>query len=212
MDPEKSDFDAKAFHKQFQKKKGEEKSAKNDAIKTYQITYEGKLLKFDGSEGLGILDVSSGQYPIMIHAKVLDSENWKNYEDNAKKALESAKTASAKAEDGIKIIKHLNGKNKNKDWVVDDDKKMVVVELKVFGRKEAGGVGENAWDWRVIGVRDDDEKCVFLLEELGKAHTGDKLSKACSDMVGKILKELSPKNTAENPEAQKLKKPKSKIK
>jgi translation initiation factor IF-1 len=212
MDPEKSDFDAKAFHQQFQKKKGEKKSTKHDGIKAYKITYDGQLLEFDASKSLGILEVSEGPYPIMIRPEVLDSENWNAHEDSAKKALESKKTASAKAENGIKIIKHLSGKYKGRDWKIDS-KEMVAVELKVFGEKESGGVGENAWDWRAIGVRDDDQKCVFLLEELQSVHTGERLSKACEEMVKKVLKELAPKNAVENPGATTLEKnPKQKTK
>jgi hypothetical protein len=131
---------------------------------------------FVAGDSKGILSVSDGEYPVFVREKVLTSGEWKAYEKQIDKALESGKHAAKKAEDGVKIIKKLEGKDKGKDWVVAGGS-LVMIELKVFGK--IPGSGEEVWDWRAVGVRDDSQACAFFLEGLSEAHVGSKLSDLC---------------------------------
>jgi hypothetical protein len=198
--------DPKDAHKKFenQKKKEKyekEKDDKKEKPKSYCLKYGDEKLVFVAGDSKGILSVSDGEYPVFVREKVLTSEEWKAYQKQVNKALESGKTAGEKAEGGVKIIKKLQGKDKGKDWVVAGGS-LVMIELKVFG--VTPGKGDKVWDWRAVGVRDDSQACAFFLEGLSEAHVGSKLS----DLCVKIEKDLvvAPSPSALKADAENLKK------
>ncbi len=197
--------DPKDAHKKFsdlKKKENYEKKKEEDSKpkpKEYRLKYCGEELSFCEGDSKGVLVTSSAKYPVFVRERVLKSEEWKTYEKQADKALESGKHAKGKAEDGIKIIKKLSGSQKGKDWKVDG-KNLIMIELKVFGTLP--GSGEEAWDWRVVGVRDDDQTCAFFLEGLDKAHTGTRFSDLCVKIEEGLEGELTLKPTKAS--AQKL--------
>lgn len=201
------EFDPKKIHEELQKKKKMEQFAATEQpkkSKTYKLNYNSENLEFAESDCIG--NLSLPKYPIFARQELLESEEWKAKKKHIDKALGKTKIASEKAEDGIKILERKSGSDKNKDWSIAD--KIVLVELKTFGGKESGGTGTEAWNWRAVGVKDDNQGCIILLEQLSQSHTGSKLSDLCKEMEKKLANlnlKSSPKKDSQNTPASTLK-------
>lgn len=161
-------FDPKEYHKKQQAKKNiaREEESKEKEITTYGIKYKGEYLFFDSNKKGEIhYDKSQEHYPVFILPGIEESSRFLTFKSKIDKALSSKKFIADHGEEGIKFLVE---KKKGKDIVMTCGVGNLL-ELKILGGQQDGGI--KSGDWRIIGVLDSSQNCIFLLEEAVGHHT-----------------------------------------
>ncbi len=161
MDSEDFSKEARLSHIRFQnqKKDSRERERKQKELREEQernaYKLRSKTYEQDFHKGSEVAMVSG--FPVFIHSEILQSSNYQSFNSKVSTALSQTSFAPSNAQVGIKFLVD------DKDKHLKTGRGEEIVELKILGEQQNGSI--SAGDWRVLGVLDRKQKCIFLLKE-----------------------------------------------